>query len=354
MKYFLQLLIVFAVVVSSCNNNQQTSESTTENTLNLADSIQLLSDQIRQNPYNAELFIKRSDCQFQNGNLDEAINDVEIAIKVDSLKPPYFTKLASLYMLKSNGSEQAKQILNKCINRFPNFPDAHIDLARIYLYVGMFQEALQEIQYLELKNLQNGDSYFTRGMILYRATEVEQNIENITKWKRDAVAAFKKCIEYDAENWEAYNKLSTTLTELDDKLALEYFRTAETKFPDNQEIKYWYGWSLLYFEKYEEAKDKFLVAATMDSISYWTFLSYAELGDMYSTLSDEPDCYKTAIDYYTKALNCDTTHYETYTKRGDAYAKNKMINLAENDYRKALSLATNYEPAIAGLNKIGR
>ena len=121
----------------------------------------MLSDKIRQNPHDAELFVQRSDLQFINGDLDEAINDLEIAMKVDSTKPPYYCKLASLYMLKSNGSEKAKELLNKCINRYPSYPQAHIDLAKIFLYVGMFQEAMQEIQFLELTVQMNSGSPYS-------------------------------------------------------------------------------------------------------------------------------------------------------------------------------------------------
>lgn len=350
--FYLILLLVFTILAYSCKKggNGEGAEITEPKTLD--DSIQMLSDQIRQNPHDAALFVQRSDMQLIKGDLDEAINDMEIAMKVDSTNPPYYSKLASLYMLKANGSEKAKELLNKCINRYPSYPQAHIDLAKIFLYVGMFQEAMQEIQFLELNNLQNGDSYFVRGIILRKASETESDTANTRKWKQDALAAFKKAVEYDTENWEAYNLIGVSLTELGDSIALEYFKTAISKFPDNQEIKYWNGWSLRNFGHYEEAKDTYIEAAQMDSTSYWTFMAYSDLGDMYSNISLEPDKYSTAINYYSNAIACDTTAFETYTKRGDAYAQNKQYSLAEADYRKALKLETNYDPAIEGLNRI--
>lgn len=346
------MLLVVAALAYSCKGGSEGGEKTTEEPKTLSDSIQLLSDKIRLNPHDANLFVQRSDLQFINGDLDEAINDMEIAMKVDSTTPDYYSKLASLYMLKPNGSEKAKEVLNKCINRYPSYPQAHIDLAKIFLYVGMFQEAMQEIQFLELNNLQNGDSYFVRGIILRKASETESDTANTRKWRQDALAAFKKAVEYDNENWEAYNLIGVSLTELGDSIALEYFKTATSKFPDNQEIKYWNGWSLRNFGHYEEAKETLIAAAQMDSASYWTFLSYADLGDMYSTISLEPDRYSTAVDYYSRAIACDTTAFETITKRGDAYAQNKQYSLADADYRKALELETNYDPAIDGLNRI--
>lgn len=349
---YLTLLFAFTLLAYSCKDGENGNSGETPEPKTLSDSIQMLSDKIRENPHDAALFVQRSDLQFLNGDLDEAINDMEIAMKVDSTKPPYYSKLASLYMLKANGSEKAKEVLNKCINRYPSYPQAHIDLAKIFLYVGMFQEAMQEIQFLELNNLQNGDSYFVRGIILRKASETESDTANTRKWRQDALAAFKKAVEYDDENWEAYNLICVSLTELGDSIALEYFKTATSKFPDNQEIKYWNGWSLRNFGHYEEAKDTYIEAAQMDSASYWTFLAYSDLGDMYKDISLESDRYSTAINYYSNALACDTTAFETYAKRGDAYAQNKQYQLAEADYRKALKLETNYEPAIEGLNRI--
>lgn len=349
---YLTLLFAFTLLAYSCKDGENGNSGETPEPKTLSDSIQMLSDKIRENPHDAALFVQRSDLQFLNGDLDEAINDMEIAMKVDSTKPPYYSKLASLYMLNANGSEKAKEVLNKCINRYPSYPQAHIDLAKIFLYVGMFQEAMQEIQFLELNNLQNGDSYFVRGIILRKASETESDTANTRKWRQDALAAFKKSVEYDDENWEAYNLIGVSLTELGDSIALEYFKTATSKFPDNQEIKYWNGWSLRNFGYYEEAKDTYIEAAQMDSASYWTFLAYSDLGDMYKDISLEPDRYSTAINYYSNALACDTTAFETFAKRGDAYAQNKQYQLAEADYRKALKLETNYEPAIEGLNLI--
>ena len=146
MKHYLYLvlLLAFTMLAYSCKEDGNGDGGEIIEPKTLDDSIQMLSDQIRQNPHDAALFVQRSDLQFINGNLDEAINDMEIAMKVDSTKPPYYSKLASLYMLKANGSEKAKEVLNKCINRYPSYPQAHIDLAKIFIYVGMFQEAMQE------------------------------------------------------------------------------------------------------------------------------------------------------------------------------------------------------------------
>ena len=357
MKNFTIIIIavLFSLAVLSCKNGEKQAGDTAITELKtLDDSINMLSDQIRENPHNSELFSSRSDLQLLNANLDEAINDMELAMKVDSTKPAYYTKLASLYFLKSNGSEKAKEVLNKCINRYHSYPQAHIDLAKIFLYVGMFQEAMQEIQFLEINNIQNGDSYFVKGMILRKASETESDTASTNKWRRDALAAFKKSVEYDAENWEAHNLVAVTLVEIGDSIALEYFKTATTKFPDNQEIMYWYAWALQNFGHYEEAKDTYIASAEMDSATYWTYTSYVGLGDLYSEVSAEPDRYATAIDYYSKALAFDTTLCETYVKRANAYANNKEYKQAETDYRTALKLETNYEPAIEGLNKLPR
>ena len=95
-KYvYLTLLIIFTLLAYSCKENGGNDNGGEQNEpKTLSDSIQMLSDKIRQNPHDADLFVQRSDLQFINGDLDEAINDMEIAMKVDSTKPPYYCKLA--------------------------------------------------------------------------------------------------------------------------------------------------------------------------------------------------------------------------------------------------------------------
>lgn len=346
----IHILVTLAITacVISCKRNGEASIG--EQSM-LTDSIEYLTKAIRKSPHDASLFVKRSDLQLLQDNLDEAINDMEIALRIDTTRPSYYPKLASLYMLKNGKTEDAKNILEKCIERYPFYVQAHNDLAKIYLYVGMFQEAMQEIMQIENNQIQNGETYFIKGMVLRKASETDSDTASCNRWRRDALAAFKKAVEYDNDNWEAYNLIGETYTEIGDTIALEYYKTAASKFSDNQEIRYFKAWSLKAFGRYEEAKDTYIEAYDMDSISYWAYMSSVDLGDMYFNISLEDNKYEIAAKYYTQALACDTTAFEVFTKRGDAYRKMKKFQLAEADFRHALKLSPNYEAAVDGLNK---
>ena len=59
-----------------------------------------------------------------------------------------------------------------------------------------------------------------------------------------------------------------------------------------------------------------------------------------------------AADKFSRAIEADPQYAEAYFNRGLAYEEMGKFDLAETDYRKALSLRENYEKAIEGLNRV--
>ena len=94
-------------------------------------------------------------------NTKEAINDLEIALKVDTTRQELYLQLSDLYLTTAQ-SEKSKNILELCIYRYPKNADAKVELAKIYFYVQMYTEAMSQIIDMERYNLQNSDSYFVK------------------------------------------------------------------------------------------------------------------------------------------------------------------------------------------------
>lgn len=326
------LLFLISSILISCQqkNNSNISElNNSEDT-----SINAISAQIRQNPRNAELFIKRSDLYLQNKDIANAINDAEIALKLDSLNQTYYTKLAELYIYNAE-SEKAKNILELCIARSPKNIQARIQLAELYLYLQLYKEAMTEIIDIEYNNLQNTNSYLTKALIF-----------NETEAYSDAIQALQKAIEHDNTNWQAYNLIGTIYSRLNDKLAVEYFNTAINLFPDNLEIKFNAARIFQQFKINDKAIQNYLIVIEKDSSSC---KAYYNLGELYF---NEYKDYSSALKYFSLAIDCDTNSYKSYYNRGLTYERKGNFKLAETDYRKALSIKPNYELAIAGLNEV--
>lgn len=331
LKYFL-IIITFSLFLISCNNGKTKLPEDIINDTTL--TIEQLNQFIRENPKNADLFIKRSQLYMKQQKMNEAINDLEVAIKVDTTRQGLYIQLADMYLANTE-SEKSKNILELCIYRFPKNVTAKVELAKIYFYVQMYSEAITQILELERNNLQNTDSYFVKALILKETFAYE-----------DAVKALKKSIEYDNNNWEAYNLIGIVYEQMHDPLAVEYFKTAIKLFPDNAEIHYNAGFVFHQFGEIDEATNHYEQAIKIDDYYYE---AYYNLGFLY--VNDYKD-YKKALDYFSEAIRCDSTAYKAWYNRGYSYEMTKQYKLAESDYRKALKIRPNYDPAVDGLNLV--
>jgi tetratricopeptide (TPR) repeat protein len=330
-KYFLLLLLSFVLLIG-CNNGK--SGKTDESNNDTTNTIENLNKQIRENPKNAKLFVKRSEIYEKDGNIIEAINDLELAIKVDSMQQELYPKLSKLYLSTGN-SGRAKDVLLKCLVRFPQNVQARIDLAYIYFYVQMYREAMTEIINLEKNNLQNAETFFLKALIL-----------NETEVYEEATKALKKAIEYDNKHQQAYNLIGLIYTKINNPIAIEYFNTAKRLFPNDTEILFNSGWANQEFKNYEKSIEDYKSVIIIDSLNYQ---AHYNLG--YINVNFIKD-YEAAVANFTSAILCDSSSYKAFYNRGFTYEKMKKYKLAELDYRKALEILPNYDPAVDGLNEV--
>ncbi len=329
------ILIFFSLsfLLISCNNGK--SNKSVEDILkDTTVTIDQLNEFIRDNPKNADLFIKRSGLYLKEGNIKEAANDLDIALKVDTTRQELYIQLSGLYLIQAE-SEKAKNILSLCLFRYPKNVDARVELAKIYFYIQLYSEAMGEILDLERNNLQNAESFFVKALIL-----------NETEAYQDAIKSLKKAIEYDNKHWEAYNLIGIIYAKLDDPLAVEYFKTSISLFPKNAEIRFNAGWIFQQYGDQDRAIEEYNEAIKLDSTYYQ---AYYNLGYIYV---NEIKDYKMAVDYFSNAIECDSTAHKAFYNRGFTYELMGQYKLAEADYRKALKILPNYDPAVEGLNEV--
>jgi TolB-like protein/class 3 adenylate cyclase/Flp pilus assembly protein TadD len=79
------------------------------------------------------------------GNRDEAIQQGQIAILLDPLRPTAYIMLAAGYT-NSNRLDEANAVYKKLLEMYPMFQRVHMYLGRNYLLQGKYQAALEEMQ----------------------------------------------------------------------------------------------------------------------------------------------------------------------------------------------------------------
>jgi len=332
MYRFFLLAFVASIFFVSCNNGNETK--TDGQVQDTVETIESISEQIRENPENAQLFVRRAHLQREAENIDEAINDLEIALKVDSLLPKVYNELGDLYLTRGE-SGKAKDLLIKCLELFPMNAEARLKLAQIYYYVQMYKEAMHEIVNLETNNLHSTDSYFVKALILKETQAFEE-----------AINALQKAIEFDNENWEAYNLIGMIYYSLDDPIGAEYFTTATRLFPNNLEIRFNAGLVYQHFNLFDKAIAEYDYVISADSTYYQAYFNQG-----YVHVNGTGN-YEAALECFTNAIKLDSAAYKAWYNRGYTYEVMGKLKLAEMDYRKALEILPNYDLAVNGLNEV--
>lgn len=330
----LAILLLFAF--SSCNSDASKSKNNSNDKVSSDSitSIEELSLKIRENPESPELFVKRAELQFTENNIAEAINDMEIALVIDSLNTDYYVKIAEYY-LHAGQSGLAREALQKSLSINPMNADARLKLAQIYFYVEMYNQAMREILNLEANQLQNEESYFLKGLVFY-----EQNM------MEEAIRAFRRVIEFDRSYWQAHNFLGLIHNNMGNPLAVDYFETAVRLFPENLEIRLNAGITFQDFGHADKAIEQYNYIISVDSAVY---NAHFNKGFVYLELKQN---YPLAIDAFTKAIELDQNSYPAYYNIGFAYEQMGNYRMAEEYYRDALEIKPNYDLAVEGLNDV--
>ncbi len=330
--------VLLAVCSISCDSCSKNTDKPVVNPMpsDSIDDIAKISEKIRKNPRQHALFFQRSALYFEQGNVNEAANDIEIALKLDSLNPVYLLT-AGDYFLMLGKSEKSKEYLDKCIARYPQNTDARFKRAQLFFYVKQYDDALAEIAFIEQAAKQSDKTYYLKAMV-YK----ENNMFQAT------TEALRKTIEYNQNHTEAYNMLAMMYCDRGDPLAVEYFNTATRLFPENLLILLNAGLCYEKFGFYEKTREVYEKALRVDSSDY-----QANYNMGYYLLVYEDDFEKARL-LFANAIEIRPKSPEAYYNRGLAFENMGKFAEAKADYYKALELVPNFEFAVDGLNRIDR
>ena len=109
---------------------------------------------VNSNPAFSDAWFRLADCSYHLGEYDLAFQYLESAEKYEKNKPE-IKNLKGMILLALGRTDEARQIFNEVLKKYPNDIDAHFGLAEIELYDGKFSGA--ENQYAEALKRQNSN-----------------------------------------------------------------------------------------------------------------------------------------------------------------------------------------------------
>lgn len=330
----ISLLIITIVVLFSCNTTENKQNVTKNDSIATIESV---TEKIRTDPRNVSLLIQRAKLFSQRNQPQDAINDLEVAVSIDSLQPQTYFDLSEAY-IKAAKSSKSKEWLEKALKLFPDSADVHIKLAQLHLFVKEYVKSMQYLAKAEELNNNKADIYFLKGIIYKEMADTNKALEN-----------FQIAKTINPDYYDAYIMLGNLLSNRKDSNAVYFYKNAINLIPMSTEAHYNLGYYYQNIYNTEKAINEYNTIINDIDSSY--FPAYYNIGFIKMNFSKD---YKEAINYFTKAINHRSNYYEAFHNRGFCHEQLKQYDEAKSDYESALAIFPNYELSLLGLNRIDK
>jgi tetratricopeptide (TPR) repeat protein len=338
-----KIIIVFfiAVALVSCKSG---GESVTENSkrtdslLKIINSPELavLNKKILDTPEDANLYNERAKIYLQFKQFEEAINDSKRSLRIDSANASFYLTEADIFFA-SNETRNAKDVLEKVVKKFPENTEGLLKLAELYYFVKQYENAFAKINQALKVNENLAKAYYLKGSI-YR------EIGDTGK----AISSLETTIEQDNKNYGAFLDLGIIYAAKKNLLAFQYYDNALSINPSSNEALYA---KAKLFQDLDKVNEAVLIYNKILKTDPVHLFSLYNLGAIEYSVNKNP---KKAIDYFTNAINANPKYAEAYFARAVCYQELDENENSSADYKMCLQLKPNYEPAVDGLNSLGK
>lgn len=295
-----------------------------------------LNKKILDNPDDASLYNERAKIYLQFKQLEDAINDAKRAIRIDTTNAAFYLTEADVFFA-ANETRNAKDVLESVVKKFPENTDGLLKLGELYYFVKQYENAFAKINQALKVNENLAKGYYLKGNIYKEIGDTGK-----------AISSLETAIEQDNKNPGIFLDLGLIYAAKKNPLAFEYYDNAISLNPLNSEALYA---KAKLFQDINQIKDAVvLYERILKNEPTHTFTLY-NLGAIEFGVNKNP---KKAIDYFTNAINSNPKYTQAYFARGVCYQELKDNDNARADYSMCLQLTPNYEPAIDGLNALGK
>jgi tetratricopeptide (TPR) repeat protein len=335
------LFIVFLtpLIISGCKNTSNKTAKTGEaattaaspNSLNL----EMADKLIRENPKNPELFSKRAKIYADTKNYTQALNDITIALSMDSTNTAYYVSQAEYYIFNGEPNS-AKKGLNAGLKKSPNNTDVLLKLAEIHLYMKEYGQAKSILQQVIPLNDELAQIFFIQGLIALETNDTLGAIRN-----------FQVTIDKEPDYYAAYIQTGKIYSSQGNPLAIQYLKSAIDLQPNMYEAHYLLGFFYQEHSFLDEAHQEYeYISTKIDSTQADPYYNRGYIEMVYKGNFEE------AIEWFTKAIYWKPDYTNAWYNRGFSNELSGKLAKAKTDYQKAIELQSNFPLAIKGLNRI--
>lgn len=309
MKY---LFVVIPLIFLSCKNSKPTPALTKD-----LDSLLVLF------PDSLDLLLKHGQKMLNTFNYQKAMSDGAKAFRLDST------------------NFDARMLYANALNNRPQRSIADVASAQRHYKVILKHDAKNTkalvglaSTYSQQMDFDNSFKYINKALRIdsrYRDAYVMKGSNYLFLGKRDlAKSSYETAVQQDPKFFEAYLMLGTLYQEENNKICIEYYKTAVALKPNNPDVLFTLAYALQLFEDTGQALSIYRRMIQLDS-SYYQALNQIGVIKQYNYKDID-----SAIFYYNAALANEPRFVEALHNLGTCYEAKKDITHALQSYAKAL------------------
>lgn len=295
--------------------------------------INKVSEQIRFNPNDAELYLTRANLFYESELYNDAIKDMKKAMSFDSASTAYRHVLSDIYF-DSGKSNEALSLLEETINLFPASEGTILKLSEFQYILEMNEPAIQTINKLMEVRPDHIEGYYMLGRIHYQKGDIKKAISN-----------YKKVLSINDKHFDALLELGTTYSLEKNKAALPYLQKAMELSPSNPDIIFELGNYHRFQGNDNEAFDYYKKVILLDQ-------QYTDAHINAGMIHMENKAHENANKLFNIAVETAPSYPSAYYYRGLSYANLGDNDKAKADLEQALILAPSYEEATKALKEL--
>lgn len=335
-KILFGLALSVLTFLISCETSQKQPEQNFAKTGN--PSIDSLTEQIFKNQKRADLYHKRAQLFFKNGEqggYDFAIKDMQYALSIDSTNISYHYFLSDIY-LKYARSRNAVEIMERAAALAPADLTTQLKLVQLYFITKQYGMGIAALDKVLKQDPQNAEAYFLMGMIFK-----EQNDEN------RAINAFQKAVDIDSDNKDAFIELGKLFTDKGNPIAIKYFDNA--LLIDSLDFNAMMA-KAYYFQTRKQNKEAVDIYRQILSHEPRYEVALFNLGLIYF----DTDSLDKADTHFNMVIKESPTFFKAYYYRGAIAEKRGNKEVAIKNYEQALQFNSTYDKAVEAMRRLGK
>jgi tetratricopeptide (TPR) repeat protein len=327
-------LILMSIVFAGCQSRLSDQNQKADAVTQAVDSIEIVTNLIKQDSADSELFEIRSRLFLKNGQIDPAFRDLSYAIDKNPNDPELFILLGDIYFITGQ-KENCLSSYRKAGALDPKSLVPVLKLAETHLIMREFETAEQFIDIALNMDINNPKAYYLRGIQKMETGDTTLALTNL-----------KIAGNLDSTYYETFMQIGTLYTSLNDTTAIDYYKAALKALPDEERALFMLGFTYQSMGDFEKA-----IAIYRKVNELYPSNKRAYYNSGYINMVEFRD-FEIAKDDFRQAIAIDPSYVEAVYNLGRIYEETGEYDLARNHYRQALELRTNYPLAIDGLNRL--